>query len=281
MVLLEIIFVRHGVSCANAMKYRDRVVSQLYRDPELTAFGIQRSQEKANILQSIVAERFPDNAYSIGASFLMRAQQTAFHMLAHDAQKPIHILPHIGETGIGPSNIPLSVEKQRTILDPAIVRQIGTDERGDLRYGKRANWDSFMKWIRNKGDDLEPFFTPVTRLSALGSEETVYRAVVVSHSNFLKKQFGIKLFNNDVIFVTMNTETKEKMFERITYFDESDISQLSNTEGCLMPTPRHVLRTLLGKIREHAIGIRARKGTRKLRRVNRTSRQQTRRSKHW
>jgi len=240
MVLLEILFVRHGLSCANALKIKDRVSSGFYRDPELTTYGKERSEQLTDRFTAYVNRIFPNNAYSIGASTMIRAQQTAYYMLAKNTDKKIHILPHIGETGLTPANIPLKAEKQKTIMSSGLVRKLGEDARGDTKYGIRSNWSKFIEWVNTLYETqhhLAPFFTET--MNAKG--ETVYRAVIVSHSNFLKSVFGPpKLINNDMIFATINTETKEKRIQRYDPLIALDETRKQDTAGCLLETPSDV-----------------------------------------
>jgi len=233
------------------MKYKSKLASQFYRDPELTPYGIRRSIDKGRQLQAIVDELFPNGAYSIAASSMIRAQQTAYYMIAKDVEKPIHILPHIGETGIAPTNTPLSAEKQRTLLNSRIVGSFGTDARGDTSYAQRANWDAFLQWIDSRGNDLAPFFTPV-----IEKGETKYRAVIVTHSNFLKKIFGMKLNNNDILFYTRqkNSETNESEFQRLTEFNDLDTVKRENTVGCLMEKAQNVRSKILTGIGDTIAG---------------------------
>jgi len=205
MVLLEIVFVRHGISCANAWGRKGgKPYQSAYPDPELTEYGVGRSVEKGPLLASYVADKFPDGKYSIGASCMMRAQQTAHYMLAKTVGKPINIMPHIGElsNGILPGycNFPLSPASQRKILGPEIV--LGVDARGDVTGDELSNWPKFTKWAATAGT---PFFTPTVNSDG----ETVHRAVIVGHSLLFKEIFGYTLNNNDVIFAKIDTGAGE------------------------------------------------------------------------
>jgi hypothetical protein len=234
MVLLEIVFVRHGISCANAWGRKGgRSYQSAYPDPELTEYGVQRSVEKGPELQGFVATLFPDGKYSIGASCMMRAQQTAHYMLAKTVGKPINIMPHIGELSNGTlpgyCNFPLSPASQRKILDPEIV--LGVDARGDVTGDKLSNWPKFTEWAATAG---EPFFTPT--VNSVG--ETVHRAVIVGHSLLFKDIFGYTLNNNDVIYAKIDTGAGARIVEQAQLSAWKDIpaDKESDVTGCRIQT---------------------------------------------
>jgi broad specificity phosphatase PhoE len=226
MVLLEILFVRHGLSCANAWARTSKAFEAMYPDPELTTYGITRSVEKGPVLAALVDELFPDGRYSLGASCMIRAQQTAYYMLARATGKPIHILPHIGELSPGSCNFPLGPAEQREILGPEIVAHLGTDARGDVGWYGRADLDKFLAWAH---DAPEPFFTPATNAAG----EAVHRAVIVTHSLFLNHVFKHMLNNNDVLFAKIDTGSKSILEQRrLTTMDDLPEAEDVKVDGC-------------------------------------------------
>lgn len=229
MVLLELLLVRHGVSCANAWGYTSKALELLYPDPELTRYGIRRSIEKGTILQTYVDRLFPDKKYSIGASCMIRAQQTAYYMLAKDARKPIHILPHIGERMPALCNVPLSTEEQRPLLGADVVAAVGVDARGDVGISGRADWTQFLQWVHTEGS---PCFTRTTNVRG----EVVLRAVLVTHSLFLQHVFHEFLNNNDLLYAKVDTTT-HAILEQRRLTDFRDLTdEKTEVEGCRYPT---------------------------------------------
>jgi hypothetical protein len=233
MVLLEIIFVRHGVSCANAWGYISGLLEQIYPDPELSPYGIDRSEEKKEFLKKDVDSFFPDEIYSIAASCMIRTQQTAYHMLAKSTKKPIHIFPHIGEKINVRCNIPLSPKEQASILESEIVEQIGIDVRGNVDKHHRSNFSQFLTWVHGLNEKELGTFFGVGDLKGT----PVYRAVIFTHGLFLKSIFSKKWFNNnDYAYVKIDTKTHSIMnYKRLTIFD--DLSEKkAHTTGCQYPT---------------------------------------------
>jgi hypothetical protein len=209
MVLLEILFVRHGLSCANAWGRASpthkggKVYQSAYFDPELTEQGIRRSEEMGPLLAAKITEYFPDGRYSLCSSCMIRSQQTAYYMMGCATGKPIHIVPHIGEFNDkrfppGYCNFPLPAAEQREILGPELVAHLGEDARGDVSEDALSDWPRFLQWASRAG---EPFFTTTTNAAG----ETVKRAVIVSHSMLFKHVFKHMLNNNDILFAKIET----------------------------------------------------------------------------
>jgi len=233
MVLLEIIFVRHGVSCANAWGHTSMLLEPIYPDPELSQYGIERSQEKGSLLKKDVDSFFPDKIYSIAASCMIRTQQTAYHMLAKSTKKPIHIFPHIGETINVTCNIPFSSKEQASILGSDIVEQIGMDVRGNVDKRHRSNFSQFVTWIHDLSEKELATLFGVADLNGI----PVYRAVIFTHGLFLKSIFGDKFFNNnDYAYAKIDTKTHSIMkYKRLATF--CDLSEKkAYTSGCRYST---------------------------------------------
>ena len=94
---IKVLFVRHALSCANAMQTKNiyfRPKAYYYADPELTAEGILRSKDQANDLLEKIQTIFPEENYILGASTLIRAQETSY-LMTQKVQKPISIIPFV------------------------------------------------------------------------------------------------------------------------------------------------------------------------------------------
>jgi len=89
---MKLYLIRHGVSCTNilrAVQGQDSLDADRYIDPELTEEGRQLAKRlRPSLLKKLKGD------YVIGASKLLRAQQTAYLLL-----KPskLLIIPHISE----------------------------------------------------------------------------------------------------------------------------------------------------------------------------------------
>jgi hypothetical protein len=233
MVLLEILFVRHGLSCANVWSSRFKPTAMLYPDPELTHYGIDLCVERKPVLEDVIRVRFGDDQYSIGSSCMIRAQMTAYYQLASDKSKPIHILPHIAETGSSYAGTPLSPDKQAPLLGPEILAKLGVDARGDVSHAAKSNWPLFLEWVNRLGAaGMSPFFTPVVK-----DGTTVYRAVIFTHSRFLEKIFGTFPQNNDVLFARIDAESGTILeYAPMTSFPRLTDARGQSLEGCRFQT---------------------------------------------
>lgn len=234
----EIIFVRHAESCANVWQAQTVVGQLIYSDPEITKRGISRSENKYKMLKETIDKYFP--SYTIGASAMIRAQQTAYHMLAKHVKKPINIMPHISEHGITVNNIPSSKEKQRKTfekIEPKIISKLekGKDDRSHQSFLNKSNYSSFLKWAN---DNLD-FFKK--------GKDGVYRSVIFTHGLFLRHNFPLKnavppitkhkaYNNNDFIVVSIGDEVEESEIPHephFLYFDTSSIKgSPESEEGC-------------------------------------------------
>jgi len=179
----EIIFVRHGESCANVWQDRTIVGQLRYSDPELTKRGVSRSNAKYPMLKEVIDKYFP--SYSIGASPMIRAQQTAYHMLAKHVNKPINIVPHLSEEGITLNNIPLSKKKQASLFEtfePEIVDSLkdGKDARQSQNLLNKSSYSAFLNWAKKNEDYFEK------------GSDGIYRAVIFTHGKLLRNIFPLK-----------------------------------------------------------------------------------------
>jgi len=210
----EIIFVRHGESCANAWQKEFLSGSQIiYGDPELTRRGIERCKVFRKPLEVFIQEKWSAQPYIVGASALMRTQLTAFWQLARytagHLQKPIHVFPHICEPGRSWDNIPFDSQKQKSIIKSReILEQLddGHDYRDQQTRETQSNMLLFLKFL---GTNPSVFST---------GPDGVRRGVVFTHSHFLKKIFSLptndNIMNNGFIY------TKFKLSPQIQSLEE-------------------------------------------------------------
>jgi len=199
-MILDIVFVRHGLSCANTLAKAKYGMHLLYPDPELAQKGVEMSKLLSSTLIKNIKSRWNNEPYSIGSSQMIRAQETAYYMISSALGKPINVMPHIGESGFSSDNYSLSIEKQHEILkkrDPEIIESLkkGKDGREIQTLWQKANISKFLEWAENNPSYFE-----------LGSDGH-YRAVIFTHSHFLSHSFKMPkvLGNNDAIHSVIDT----------------------------------------------------------------------------
>ena len=199
-MIFDLIFVRHGQSCANAWQLKYYGAHIFYKDPELTQMGIDVSKMLAMSLQEHIAGRWSNEPYTIGASRRIRAQETAFYMLAQATNKPINVFPHIAEHGITRDNWSEAPTDQYAIMNrrnPDVCKLItrGQDYREPQSFRTKSNWALFMHRAVANPDAF-----------AKGTDNT-YRAVIFSHGHFLNSVFGFpySMKNNDALNTVINT----------------------------------------------------------------------------
>jgi hypothetical protein len=214
----DIIFIRHGLSCTNVIP-KDKKVK--YFDPELTRVGIERSIELHSKLMDKINILWKDQPYAIGASILMRAQETAYYMIAQQTQKPINIIPHVAEKNLSASNIVLSKIKQQEFLmkrNPEIMKLIsmGKDGREHQNIFTKSNYELFLNWANQNTDFFEQ------------GSDGVYRSIIFSHGVFLEVIFnGIIPENNDIFHAVINESNYDR--PQFEYFKLKPISDEKKT----------------------------------------------------
>lgn len=202
-MIFQLIFVRHAESCANVWQKKYLGSQMMYQDPGITVRGITRSQVMMGILDEFIQATFGNGKFTVAASSMIRAQQTAHAMFP---ESPIHVFPHVAEEGVTYDNIPFSKEKQHEIMGPIVTGRLleGKDNR-DTDLKKKSSLDEFLKWARNHLDlfvkDVSPY-------------HEIYRAVIFTHSNFLKRSFplpdGSKMMNNGFVFSEFSDDGEQK-----------------------------------------------------------------------
>ena len=148
-MILDIVFVRHALSCTNVWANKLYGTHLFYQDPELTLAGISTSKELSSVLIKKISDLWGEEPYSIGSSSMIRAQQTAYLMLASVLEKPINIMAHICETGLSLDNQAYPLDEQRSILEgktPGIGKllSIGLDGRTSHTIWDKSNFGKFF-----------------------------------------------------------------------------------------------------------------------------------------
>jgi bisphosphoglycerate-dependent phosphoglycerate mutase len=101
-ITFSLYLVRHGVSCANLKKAMKQQFTN-YRDPELTRAGQEKAVQRGMLFREYLAAEGQGTPI-VGASVLLRAQQTAFLMMSPDYTHQLYlpelfVVPYISETG--------------------------------------------------------------------------------------------------------------------------------------------------------------------------------------
>ena len=148
----RIVFVRHGTSCANLMKKVSSLSAPMYSDPELTVLGRRSAVRYGQVLKNYLADKGITDLI-VGASTLMRTQQTADYMLEPEQ---IYVIPHIAETKSGPNNTPFEKDKRMLAsvcsettlskLDYSYCR-IGTRNDSECFFKDKADPKKFLTWL--------------------------------------------------------------------------------------------------------------------------------------
>jgi len=153
---------RHGVSCANLTsklavesgwdifgRMAHDAAMFVRKDPELTAYGRVKAQQMGLRMRRILEKEVGGQPIVVGASCLIRTQQTAYYML--QPNKMI-IVPYISEVGPSGDNYPVTPEEQATILSTKTCGWPDFSEKRDFSYfdavpnprtpdpGKFINW---------------------------------------------------------------------------------------------------------------------------------------------
>jgi broad specificity phosphatase PhoE len=199
-MIFDLIFVRHGQSCANAWQLKYYGSHIFYKDPELSQLGIDVSKMLGLFLQEHIAERWSNEPFTIGASRMIRAQETAFYMLAHLSKNPINVFPHIAEHGVTLDNWSELPTEQYALMhkrNPDVCKLItrGQDYREPQSFRTKSNWDLFMQWAVANPDAFSK------------GTDNKYRAVIFSHGHFLQSVFDLphSMNNNDALNTVINT----------------------------------------------------------------------------
>ena len=239
----KLYMVRHGISCGN-MNYhlKDELALGLYTDPELT-------QEGRTILQNVRRQmkQHIDGPYIVGASNLIRAQQTA-QLLFNP--KTIYIVPAIGEFG--------RHNQENTALRPSVQSSVFTDITKDASIIKKRNYSFFAE---------NPSMTDVTQVSvflewlgtyykklAKTSKHPRPNVVLVSHYGFISelicsvKCLETNFLSNSALIEfdvsIVNEKARLNSVRQIHYIDDDklkiNIAKNLATDKCRIPLNKKI-----------------------------------------
>jgi hypothetical protein len=238
-MILDIVFVRHALSCANVWANKLYGAQMFYRDPELTLAGISTSKDLSSLLIKKITDLWGEMPYSVGSSSMIRAQQTAYHMLASTLEKPINVMAHICETGVSLDNHAYDIDKQREILEmksPGIGKLLdaGLDGRMSHNIWNKSDFGKFLTWASLNPEYFE-----------LGSDGH-YRAVIFTHSHFLLKAFNMDkiLNNNNAVHTVIDTDNKGVINYHIWNMNNVNLSEVCPND-CYISFCDYFLRILV------------------------------------
>jgi broad specificity phosphatase PhoE len=206
-----------------------------YSDPELTKLGIEKSKAANAALMKRLETVWAKEPYVVASSQMIRAQETAYYMISSETDKPINIFPFISEKGITRDNYAMPRSNQIDILNernPHIVDLLtkGSDNREPQSIWTKSDLASFIKWASHNSNEF-----------SLGSDGH-YRAVIFTHSHFLKESFhmGEKVNNNDALHTIIDT-TKPINDLKYDYWQLNTGSEISMCpNGCRVSTCKKV-----------------------------------------
>ncbi|MHB1955695.1 MAG: hypothetical protein ACYCOU_18315, partial [Sulfobacillus sp.] len=213
LMYVRIVFVRHGVSCANEVKEYGKTMKllhALYPDPELSRAGRELTLINGKSLlaalrrQNIVIDFF-------GSSSLMRAIETAAIIAADTGcQFKVFPLPYLAEKGATPDNMPLSVDEQMRVL--SLPSEVDFSFCNGRTPGRSAsNYDKFLGWLsvpknlkavlaQAEGPRCPPAIASQRKIVALQGPQVEATLLLAVHSNLLKSM-GAKDTPNNAAFV--------------------------------------------------------------------------------
>ena len=207
MVKVKIYYVRHGMSCANVIKYYTSkyMMHHLLSDPVLADEGVVDSIKA----RKLFSKKNIDRVYS---SCLLRAIETAHYMFE---KEEVSVIPYVTETGLGFDNSVKSVKKQERdvkkithvsdkVLNVPELRidrtlmEIAASE--GLKKIESSHYDKFIKFMESTViPKLMMEKRKGTKKHTKIHATTTYKVAVVTHSSFVKKNFDVKLNNNGVL----------------------------------------------------------------------------------
>lgn len=183
---VNIYFMRHGFSCANAISkyaryiYRWKLIT--YLDPPLT--NISKKQI------SKYRYEFPQNIDIVASSVLLRAIQTALYSYPN---KTVFPLPFISELGTGLGQHPSSPEHQKQILGSRMAsrvdyRFVTPPDNPNIFFPDvgQPNYEKFLQYLGR-------FLPFIMKASGLKSKKhKSLNMLVVTHSLFMRENFGVR-----------------------------------------------------------------------------------------
>lgn len=189
---LEIVFIRHGYSCANAVKHELGFVSQYRRvfqpDPALSPIAIKQ-------IKGIDKTKIPQNLDMIMCSTMLRAQQTALYLFPGEK---INIIPYVKEIDFFYklfNKIPLidllSLTTGENTISETPNKQFNKhlpEHRKYLNYGLVAASGDYWQSIAHETSYIR-FLELMKALVMKFQGKTPLKFAVVTHSNFIKSIF--------------------------------------------------------------------------------------------
>jgi broad specificity phosphatase PhoE len=222
----NLILIRHGISCANLMQLKQKIIGshKLYSDPELTIEGRKLAGYYGSFLQEKLASEgvLP----IVGASSLMRAQQTADLLL-----NPFRILiiPHIAELENTSDNNPFKKERQTEELIKACSKDTAMKRDFSLydpySTGARSSFDAFKLWLKNHFNQLVRNPNEVLVIVSHGG---LIRSIINSLTG--KKLTHMKNYEAHKFFV--NTSTEPITFNYIDELKYADLKEINVDDNC-------------------------------------------------
>lgn len=176
---MNIIYIRHGFSCANAIQHLSSKWHQykrfFFKDPPLTDWA----KDEIKAVQGDV--QWGRHIDMVLASTMLRAIQTACALFP---KREVTVVPFMKESGHGPSNRPVTIEEQLAQLTSEERQQVNFDlAMHPGRHGSHIT--SFKDWLGEK----------LPQLMDLSKKKEITIAIV-THSQLMKKQLGGTLPKN-------------------------------------------------------------------------------------
>jgi len=238
MVGMKLYLIRHGVSCANlarALSHGKPSVEQTqYIDPELTHEGEQMAKDLGPFLRKKLKKPFV-----AGASKLLRAQQTAYHLLH---PKKLFILPHISE--LGRSYL------ESTPLESSLQEQVLLKKKGNTMLPSLRDYTYFENdTLRSEEEQPFTFLNWLALHGPTLTEQGTKALVLVSHGAFIDSfiqktthlvtgnPLNYELFEFDIQI--KNQRAKVLQMKTVPYVDRNKLfwstRKHSRTSRCRFP----------------------------------------------
>lgn len=182
----KLIFVRHGVSCANLKKDLGQQFIT-YTDPELTRMGEIKAKNRGLYFREYLENRGIVNPI-VGASLLTRAQQTAFLMMSPDYNdgqylNSLYVVPYVSEVGSSwfyprEDNKPLKRDDKIALVRSKTPALLSVLRYVPMPYPDDALTPSPAKFIQWLGTNYQALND--------GNAEIIGRPLIVfSHGNYI------------------------------------------------------------------------------------------------
>ena len=197
-------------------RWKPRLVS-LYTDPELTRTGKERSVRMGKHLLENIQTRWSHKQWKIGASSLIRAQETAYYMLGKRTGKKIVAMPHICEFGEGQDDTPtIDTHTKMKIIEnssPGISKHLVLSNLEKESNLTKSDFYLFQEWAKTEEGREHFGFTS----KAEGGDE-IYRVVIFTHARLIKRLFPeipvpenhVYVNNNEAIFCKWDTKKNQE-----------------------------------------------------------------------